>query len=67
MKEKILEFLTNHPGARKREIASFLKIWLCDSEFIRIINEMQRNGFIRYEVFNDPANMEYYNKWYVVN
>ena len=66
MREKILEYLTNHPGARKREIASFLKVWQCSFEFLATIDDMCEDNLIRAESFSDPANMEYYDKWYVV-
>jgi hypothetical protein len=66
MAEKILAYLCDHPGARKREIAGHLHIWLCDETFLIIIQHLERAHLIRRETFSDPAQMEYYDKWYAV-
>ena len=65
MREKILEYLTQHPGARKREIAGNLHIWICDDEFRMTMNGLEDDGLIYYETYKDPAQMELYDKWYV--
>ena len=66
MREKILAYLRDHPGARKREIARHLGIWQCDSDFLLLMGLMADTGQIRYETHSDPAQMEYYDKWYVI-
>lgn len=66
MREKILAYLREHPGARKREIAGFLHIWQCNTDFLFLMSLMESTGQIRYETIHDPAQMEYYDKWYVV-
>lgn len=66
MAEKILDYLREHPGARKREIAGYLHIWLCDGFFMDVMHHLERANLIRYEVYRDPAQMEYYDKWYAV-
>lgn len=65
MKEKILACLNRWPGSRKREIAGFLRIWLCDKVFLDTMSELKNNGLIQYVTINDPANMEFYDKWYL--
>lgn len=66
MAEKILDYLREHPGARKREIAGHLHIWQCDEHFLIIMQHLKRANLIRYETYSDPAQMEYYDKWYAV-
>ena len=66
MREKILAYLHDHPGARKREIAGHLHIWQCNSDFLLLMGLMADTGQIRYETYRDPAQMEYYDKWYAV-
>lgn len=65
MREKILEYLSQRPGARKREIAGYLHVWLCSSEFTDLMHELEDEGHIYYETYRDPAQMEFYDKWYV--
>lgn len=64
--EKILDYLRDHPGARKREIAGHLRIWVCDEYFISVMHHLEHANLIRYETYSDPAQMEYYDKWYAV-
>lgn len=66
MREKILEYLRTNPGAHKRNIASFLKVWQCSFEFLATMDDLYEDGLIRSEIYRDPAQMEYYEKWYVV-
>lgn len=65
MEKKILAYLNRWPGARKREIAGFLRIWLCDKVFLDTMSELKNNGLIQYVTINDPANMEFYDKWFL--
>ena len=65
MEEKILAYLTKYPGSRKREIAGYLNIWLCDATFRETMNDLEKRGVIYYKTHNDPANMEYYDEWYI--
>ena len=66
MREKILAYLRDHPGARKREIAGHLKVWQCSFDFLATIDDLYEDGLIHYETHIDPAQMEYYDKWYAV-
>lgn len=66
MREKILEYLREHPGARKRSVASYLHIWQCDPEFLGTFDDLCEDGLIREEIYRDPAQIEFYSKWYVV-
>ena len=65
MEEKILACLNRYPGSRKREIAGSLRIWLCDKLFLDTMNKLKNDGLIKYITINDPANMEFYDKWYL--
>lgn len=66
MAEKILAYLCDHPGARKREIAGHLRIWVCDETFLIIMHHLERAHLIRRGTYSDPAQMEYYDKWYAI-
>lgn len=66
MREKILEFVRNHPGCRKRSIAAALRVWQCDFTFLATINDLYEDGLLREEYHCDPAQMEFYSRWYVV-
>lgn len=67
MREKIIAYITEHPGCRKREIAYGLQIWQCNGTFLHTMSELSLNNVIRYETYHDPAQMEYYDKWYINN
>ena len=66
LEEKIMLWLCDYPGARKREIARAMGIWHCSLEFMSAMRSLESNGVIRHEVHNDPVQMEFYDKWYVV-
>lgn len=66
MAEKILAYLCDHPGARKREIAGHLRIWVCNETFLIIMQHLEHAHLIRRETYSDLAQMEYYDKWYAV-
>lgn len=66
LEEKIMLWLCDHPGARKREIAGGLQMWHMSDTFRNAMNSLENNGVIRYETYRDPAQMELYDKWYVV-
>ena len=66
MKEKIYNYIKANPGCRQREIASALHIWLCSKEFLNALHELQDEKKIGCSVFQDPAQMEYYYRWYLV-
>ena len=64
MKERLLQIITEHPGLRKREIASYANVWFLNSEFMNAMYDLQDEGLIRRQTYNDPANMEFYDMWY---
>lgn len=66
MREQILSYLREHPGARKRSIANHLRVWQCSFEFLATMDDLCEDGLIREEIYRDPAQMEFYSKWYVV-
>ena len=63
---EILIVLMLSPGMRKREIAGWLRIWQCNSDFLSAMNRLEQQGKIRRETVRDIGNMEYYDKWYAV-
>lgn len=65
MEEKILSYLNRWPGARKRSIARGAKIFSVNGEFLRTMSKMENAGLIQRITINDPANMEFYDKWYL--
>lgn len=67
MKERVYEYLRENPGARQRDIASELHIWLCDKYLMNILHELSSEKRIFCETYKDSANMEFYYKWYAVD
>lgn len=65
MDNLILNYIHVHPGCRKREIASGIDIWLCDAHFLNAMSYLEKSGKIYSVAHNDPANMEFYDKWYI--
>lgn len=64
MKENIISILREHPGLRKREIAGYLN---CHHfTIISILHEMEEDGLLRVESVHDTANMEFYDKYFVI-
>lgn len=65
MKEKIYAYIKAYPHCRSRYIASTLHVWLCDIEYLSALQELYKEGKIDCEYHHDPAQMEFYNEWYV--
>lgn len=60
--EKIVyDYIKNNPGCRHREISKISLI-----ERLVILDVLVNKGMIRSEPYADRANMEFYDKWYVV-
>ena len=64
LKNEILRYIMNHPGCRKRTIAEDIGIWQCDVQFLAAMCELEQEKMIKSELFRDPANMDYYYKFY---
>ena len=65
MKEKILKTLQQHPGLRKREIASYLQ---CHHfTLITTLHEMEEDGLVRTVAHHDTAQMEFYDRYYLTD
>lgn len=64
MENKILSCLNRWPGSRKREIATEIRCPV-NGTFLRLFAELENNGLIQHITVNDPANMEFYDKWYL--
>ena len=63
-RENIINILREHPGLRKREIASYLN---CHHfTIITTLYEMEEDGLLRVESIHDTANMEFYDKYFVI-
>lgn len=66
MKEEIINYLRSHPLSRKRSIASYLRIWVCDKNFLDTMYNLEKEGIIKSITYRDFANMEYYAVYRVV-
>ena len=66
MKEKILACLNRYPGSRKREIAMEMRCPV-DGMFLCSFAELEDIGLIQHVTVNNPANMEFYDKWYLTD
>ena len=63
-RENIINILREHPGLRKREIASYLN---CHHfTLITTLYEMEEDGLLRVESIHDTASMEFYDKYFVI-
>lgn len=67
MDKKILETIGAMPGCRQREIASAIGVWQCNSIFMGCLHNLEDLGFVYRENYSDPANMEYFYKWYLTD
>lgn len=67
MKRKILEFIGNNAGCRQRSIASAIGVWQCDATFLECLRDLRSAGLIYRINHSDPANMEFFYKWYLTN
>lgn len=65
MKDEILAYLAKFPGSRKREIAGHLRVWICNDEFMNTMHELENAGTIYSIIHNDPAQMEFYDMWFI--
>lgn len=65
MKEKILNVLCEHPGLRKREIANYL--YCHHFTIISLLDEMKKDGLVITKYHHDPAQMEFYDKYYITS
>ena len=63
-RENILNILREHTGLRKREIASYL--YCHHFTLITTLYEMEEDGLLKRINVHDTANMEFYEKYYVV-
>ena len=65
MKEQIINILREHPGLRKREIASHLGIH--HFKIMSLLDEMEMvdHSLVR-QYHHDPANMEFYDEYYAI-
>ena len=64
LKNEILRYIINNPGCRKRTIAEDIGIWQCDTQFLAAMCELEQEKMITSELFRDPANMDFYYKFY---
>ena len=67
MDRKILKYIGANPGCRQRYIASSVGVWQCDAIFMGCLHNLEDLGFIYRESYSDPANMEYFYKWYLTD
>ena len=67
MEWKILEAIAAMPGCRQRSIASTIGVWQCDATFLECLRDLRAAGLIYRIDHSDPANMEFFYKWYLTN
>lgn len=67
MKRKILEAIAAMPGCRQRSIASAIGVWQCDATFLECLRDLRAAGLIYRIDHSDPANMEFFYKWYLTS
>ena len=67
MKRKILEAIAAMPGCRQRSIAAAIHVWQCDATFLESLRDLRAAGLIYRINHSDPANMEFFYKWYLTN
>ena len=67
MKRKILEAIAAMPGCRQRSIAAAIHVWQCDATFLECLRDLRAAGLIYRINHSDPANMEFFYKWYLTN
>ena len=67
MDRKILEYIGANAGCRQRSIAKSIGVWQCDAIFMGCLHNLEDLGFIYREDYSDPANMEYFYKWYLTD
>lgn len=64
MKERIIKVLREHPcGLRKRDIAGYLGVWVCN--LAKPMADLEIAGTVSRTYHADPANMEFYDIWYL--
>lgn len=64
---QILLTLHNYSHIRQRYIANACHTWLCSERFLDTMQYMFKCGLIDCVSVNDPAQMEYFNLWYLTD
>ena len=67
MDRKILKAIASMPGCRQRSIASVIGVWQCDATFLECLRDLRNAGLIYRISYSDPANMEFFYKWYLTS
>lgn len=62
-KDAILEIIKDHPGLRKCDIGATLHVH--HFKILNLLNELKSEGKIKTVYHNDPANMEFYDRYYL--
>ena len=63
LKAKVLMDIASHPGTRLRYIGS--RIHYPHIKLLLIMDELEKAGKVKVVHYQDLANMEFYNKWYI--
>lgn len=63
LKAKILIDIVSHPGTRLRYIGS--RIHYPHIKLLLIMDELEKAGKVKVVHYQDFANMEFYNEWYI--
>ena len=67
MEWKILEYVRDCPYCRQRYIAKACHTWFLNEDFLNALQRLYKGGFIDCRYHHDPAQMEFYNEWYLTN
>lgn len=66
LEEKIMNYISDHPGSRERDIANALHMNLTSLILFNAFNNLVKNGVLHSEIYRDVDNMEFYDMWFVV-
>lgn len=64
---KILNFISNNPFCRQRNIAAHLYTSITNQQFLDAMFKLYKENYINCYFFSDPANLEYYNQWFLTD
>ena len=64
IKEAIVEYIEKYPGTRKHYLGEACGEWYIN--LLPLVHELEEEGRIYSEYYRDPANMEFYDKYYTV-
>lgn len=64
MENLIIEYVRKNPGMRKRAVASGIGV-LFTADFLKTFTSLVKNGILREVDIREPANMEFFSRYYI--